>query len=353
MLRAARKPVKILLNVAVIASLLLGARLYFPLKADGAQIQLRSVMLSNNVPDETSNYNISMTIPTAGTLGSIKAEFCNNTALFIEACIAPPGFDVSHATLTAQSGETGFTISPDTTSNILILTRTSTTNAANMPISYTLSNVTNATGLSSEYIRYSTFATDDASGSETDRGSVAYALNPRFSVNTEVPPRLDFCVGVTIQGTDCTTAEGNYVNMGEFKTTNASTGQTQIVGGTNASGGYTVTIDGRTLASGNNVLPALSARTSSAPGTNQFGINLRANSNPAAGADPAGNGNGAPKSAYNVPNQFYFRPGDIIASTVGSDDYRKYTVTYLVNINRTQPAGVYSSTFTYIGLGNF
>lgn len=321
--------------------------------AHAAQVLERRLTLSNNVPSQLSVYEFSFIIPTAGMLGSLQFEFCDNTALFEIACNAPAGFDISSAALAGQSGETGFSIDASTTANRLVLTRPPAATAGNVTVTYTLQNVQNANSVSSQYARYSTYASTDASGPDTDRGSVAYALNPQFTLSTEVPPFLIMCVGLVIASVDCADVQGDYLNMGDFSTSQPSTGQTQLVIATNASNGYTVAMSGLTMTAGTQAIPALPDATASSPGSNQFGVNLRDNSNPNSGAEPSGPGSGTVVARYGQANRFAYRSGDIIASHNGVSDFRKYTVTYLVNINSSQAPGIYSSTFTYTGLGNF
>lgn len=355
MRHASSKLTNALIAVFITALLLTGAGPLFGLGAIGsaAQVLERRLTLSNNVPSQQSTYEFSFIIPTADVLGSMQFEFCDNTALFDVACSPPPGFDVSAASLDGQSGETGFSIDASTTANRLVLTRTPAATAGSVTVAYTLGNVQNANTASSQYARYSTYATADASGPATDRGSVAYALNPQFTLSTEVPPFLIVCVGLVIASIDCADVQGNYLNLGDLSTDRPTTGQSQMVIATNAANGYAMAISGQSLTSGTNGIAALADPTTSSPGNNQFGINLRNNSVPNSGSDASGPGSGAPTARYNQINRFSFRSGDIIASHNTVSDFQKYTVTYLVNISRSQPPGVYSSTFMYTGLGNF
>lgn len=333
------------------ALLLIGAG-PFAIPTSAAQLQQRGLRLSNSVPGATSNYEISMTLLTADTLGSIKVEFCSNLALLYYPCVAPAGFDVSGASVASQSGVSGFTVDPSTTANILVLSRAAAPVAPG-PAVITLSGVINQSVEGASFARYYTHATTDATGPVTDDGAVAYSLNAAFGVSAEVPPYLTLCIGVVITNNDCSVVEGNFLQMGEFRTNRASSGQSQIAITTNAESGYTLRIVGQTMTSGNNVLPAMSSPGPSRVGSSQFGINLRANTNPASGTDPVGPGVGMPTGDYGQANFFKFASGDIIASGSGYEDLRKFTVTYLVNINRNQPPGFYTSSFSYIGLGNF
>jgi hypothetical protein len=351
--QATSKIVPLLLGVFIIAPLLVGVGLFYGKNAHAASLQSRTLMLSSALPDGTARYRISFFIPTAGIIGSIKAEFCDNTALFEVSCNPPPGMDVSSATLVSQTGETGFAVDPLSNANTLILSRAPVASPGGVTVTYDVDGVHNASAVGSQYARFSTYPTNDASGADTDRGSVAYALNPDYIVSAEVPPFIVMCLGITITGTDCNTASGNYVNLGDLSPIHANSGQTQVVIGTNAGNGYSLRINGTTMNSGNNSIPPLAAPTVSAPGISQFGVNLRANTNPVAGQDPSGSGLATPAPNYNQPNYFMYQSGDVLASYSNVDDFRKYTITYLVNIARSQPPGVYSSTFTYTGIGNF
>lgn len=342
-----------LIRIFTTALLLIGVGSSLFMQVVSAQQALsRSIVLGDSNPGSTTTYKAGFIITTPGALGSILVEFCDNTPLFGVACNAPAGFDISSATLVSESGETGFNIDAATTANSLLLSRSPAVTVGG-PVEYVLGNVTNASASGTQYARISTYATSDASGPRSDEGGLAYSLNDPLFVNAEVPPHLTMCVAVFITGVDCNTIDGDYVNMGDFAVTRASTGQTQIVLSTNADNGYAITVAGNTMTSGSNILPALASPTVSIPGNSQFGINLRANSSPAAGQEPGGPGFGSPTSDYNQPNRFTYRNGDIIAGHDSVEDRRKYTVTYLVNISRNQSPGIYSSTFTYIGTGSF
>ena len=107
------------------------------------------------------------------------------------------------------------------------------------------------------------------------------------------------------------------------------------------------------MTSGNNTIAAINPASNSQVGSNQFGINLRANSLPAVGNDPEGTGTGTPQAGYSAPNQYKFQNGDNIASSPIPSDYNRLTVSYLVNVGSSQPPGVYATTVTYLGVADF
>ena len=193
----------------------------------------------------------------------------------------------------------------------------------------------------------------NASGTAVDFGGLAFAIASNLQISSYVPPYLDFCEGVTITSFNCASASGSYINFGDFNANRSSQASSQMLVATNAANGYVIQVAGTTMTSGNNIVNALTTDTSSHPGTSQFGINLRANNFPLIGADPSGPGLGYAASGYNNPDNFKFISDDVVASSPVADDYRRYTVSYLVNIPSDQPVGVYDSTLTYVCAGSF
>jgi hypothetical protein len=141
--------------------------------------------------------------------------------------------------------------------------------------------------------------------------------------------------------------------MGILSSNSANKGQSQYAVATNDPTGYNVFATGTTMTSGNNLIPSLTLPTASLPGTGQFGINLRANLIPVVGQDPVGFGTGLPSANYNIPNRYLFNDGDNISSSSLPSDYNRMTVSYLVNVPKAQPPGIYSTTLTYVATVHF
>jgi len=348
-----RKIISVTSYALIIALLLLGAGLFISQKTSAAGLGARYVKLGSPIAAASNvSYEISFTITTPGTLGSVELQFCSNSSLPEDSCDPPTGFDVSGATISTQSGVTGFSKSPASTANNFILTRTASVVSA-VQVTVRLNNVTNPASDGSYYAKIFTHASTDASDPYTDFGGLAFAINPSLSISTEVPPYLVFCIGNVIPVNDCSSAQGDYVNVGDMGPTYTSTGQTQLLAGTNAQNGYDISILGPTMTSGNNEIPVITPGGMSVAGISQFGINLRANTNPSTGQNPSGPGSGTPTVGYNQPNHYRYVSGDTIATSSNADDYRKYTVSYVINVSANQPPGVYASTFTYVCLANF
>ncbi|CAN5139847.1 hypothetical protein BH09PAT3_BH09PAT3_6880 [soil metagenome] len=322
------------------------------LEAQGNQLLYRSLKLSNNQPGATSTYAFSFQPTTLETIQIIHLEVCANDPFPGTACTAPVGFDASNAVLASQTGDIGFSISPDSTANKIVLSRAPFSSNGQQD-SYTFTNVVNPSDEGSYYVRLQTYQDSDTSGEANHYGGIAFAIENGIDVSAVVPPYLLFCAGVTVNGFNCNNVVGDYVNFGEFSSRQVSQGTTQMLAATNAIDGYTIRVTGTTLTSGNNIIPNLVGADTARPGTSHVGMNLRANSTPQGGTDVTGAGSGTPTNGYNQINFYRFNSGDVIAASPTSDDARKYTATYMVNVARGQSPGVYVSTLTYLALGSF
>lgn len=324
-----------------------------PALVQALELQNRSVQLSDYEPSAVSNYSFQFFVPTINTIGSIVFQYCTNSALLDDVCNAPPGIDVTPAAITSQSGNTGFSVNgADSSSNRLVITRAPLAGSI-IATTFAFSGITNpSVGATTIFVRISTHASTNGSGAVVDSGGVAYVTASPLNVAAYVPPYLKFCVGLSV-ATDCSSMSGDSIELGILSANQAGVGQSQFSTGTNDPSGYVIFALGTTMTSGNNIIPALASPTPSFPGNSQFGINLRANSNPASGQDPVGVGTGAPTANYGIQNQFEFNPGDVIAISSLPTDYNRMTVSYLVNIGHAQPLGVYSTTITYVATVQF
>jgi hypothetical protein len=339
----------------VVLFFVMTAPLFVSSKAGAALLQLRSVKLSDGTAGFTpTNYEFGFTTNTSGTVGSILFEVCQNYQYDpTDICTPPAGFDAAGAALSTQTGVTDFSLHANSDANTLIITRPAATPVTPQPLTYEFTGISNPTNIGSYYVRISTYPTLDASGPEIDYGNVVFVTNIDIQITTEVPPYLQFCTGITIDGYNCGTAEGNFISFGELSVVTPRVATSQMLASTNAPYGYSITLAGSTLTAGNNVIPALESGSTSVPGTSQFGLNAVFNSNPSVGIDPVGPGDTVPDVLYSTPNQFRFKNGEIIASNASTDDYRKLTVSYIVNRSRDQAPGRYVATISYICLANF
>lgn len=341
--------------VAVMATVAILSPLFIAIEHTGAaNFATRRLAVGDSLAGAVNvRYNLSFSGQSAGSIGSIRLQVCSNDPFPGTPCTPPVGFDISGVQLLSQSGMTGFSVHASTNANELVLTRVPAANNAGM-VSYELGNVKNPTNAGTYYGRLETFSSTDATGPSHDANGLAIAfVGNDLSIHTYVPPYLAFCIGNVIPAEDCSTASGNYIDLGELSPTRTATGETKMLVATNADFGYSLTVLGTTLTSGINIIPAISTPDVSRPGTSQFGINLRANTTPSSGSEPSGMGRGNPTADYNIPNKFKFASGDMLASYNDPDYYRMYTADYIVNVSKDQPAGIYVTTLTYIALATF
>lgn len=316
------------------------------------QVTSRSARPVDSAPGATTDYVVRFTYPQAVSVGSIELEFCANNPIPGDACSPIAGFDATGTTLIAQSGETGFSVDGSSTDSRVILTRVGAVVSA-FSSSYTLSNITNPSSAQSSYfLRISTYASSDATGPIIDDGGVALSTSDGFAIDAFVPPYLSFCVAQNITGLDCLTAAGNRINFGNLSDQSPVFDQNKLVITTNAAFGYSIAITGQTMTSGNNVISRISTPSVSLPGSSQFGLNLRDNTNPDIGTNPIGLSTGGPSADYNSADAYKFNSGDIVASST-LPDATSYTASYITNVSTDQAPGIYTTTLSYTAFANF
>lgn len=337
--------------------------------ADAAQITVRKLTLQAGTTDGGSKpggvvkHQFDFTLPSSSSVGSIKFEYC--TTASVTTCVTPTDLVTTSATLSDQSGAIGFTM-VNTTNGAPYITRTAS--AASGAVMYQLSDITNPSVENyTFFVRISTFASTDATGTAIDTGTVAASTATQIELTGVMPESLIFCTGATIIKTagipDCTTATPGIINFDQlFSPTDTATATSQMSASTNAVSGYSITVNGPTLTSGGNTIPSMAAPATIVRGTGQFGMNLRLNttatSTVAVGADvdsaPDGvNLKGQPTADYNSVDTFKFVSGESVAAsdnggTPGPTNAQIFTVSYIVNVAGNQASGTYVSTLTYI-----
>jgi hypothetical protein len=241
----------------------------------------------------------------------------------------------------------------NTTNGAPYITRAAASIASGTAMSFQLGAITNPSTTNQTYnVRITTYTGSDGATGATDTGNVALSTAQPIQLTGVTPEILVFCVGTSITG-NCTTAAGSSINFGDFSPVTASTGTSVMQAQTNAANGYAISVNGTTMASGVNTIPALTTQGASVAGVSQFGLNLRANTTPAVGADPSGAGSGTYTAAYGTANQFQFNSGDSVASAGAPTNANTFTSSYIVNIGGSQAAGVYTATMTYICTASF
>ena len=187
------------------------------------------------------------------------------------------------------------------------------------------------------------YKSEDSIG-ETATGKMAsktYNASTGYQATWEYPPGLSFAVNE------------NFAPLGTLTTAGAATNETTFSVSTNAVDGYAVSVAGSTLTSiSGSHINALSDPANSDPGTEQFGINLVANSTPSVGDDPDG-GIGQAASGYSDINKFKYVSGSTVATASTYSKNTDFTISYLANISNQTVAGGYSTNITLIATAQF
>ena len=144
--------------------------------------------------------------------------------------------------------------------------------------------------------------------------------------------------------------------FGSFSSTAAATATASFVVTNYTSYGYIVQVEGAPPSNGSHQIDPILTSDTSQVGTEQFGINLVANTSPSSvGSNPDNgiSGFGEIATGYDTPNQYQFNSGDTIAQAPKSSGETIYTITYLVNVEALTPGGQYSSNQTLVVVGTY
>jgi len=190
----------------------------------------------------------------------------------------------------------------------------------------------------------SNFGITDATGDIGVGNSTSSNFQVDAGSKTNADPVLAFAVNTSA------------VNFGTFSASTPSTTTATFSVMNYTSNGYTVQLVGSAPSNGSYSIGALATAELSQPGTDQFGVNLVANTLPlSVGANPDNGqfGFGSIATNYNTPNYYRYISGDIIAKSDKSSGITNYTITYLVNVAGLTPGGRYTSNQTLVVLGRY
>lgn len=367
-----------LLVFATVAS----ALQYQPANALTTQITDRSLKLvagatdGGSKPGGTVNDLFTFTVNSGGSVGSIKFEYCTTASVTACSSSAATTGDASGATLSSQTGATGFTLSSATTNTVIIARASASPITTGTVLTYQLDGIVNPSNAAATtfFVRITTFTGLDGATTEIDGGTVAASTAEQIFLSGTMPESLIFCAGGTISKTagipDCTTATSGAVTFDQlFSPTDTATASSQMAASTNANSGYAITVNGLTLYSGGTPITAMATAGPGVRGTAQFGMNLKLNttatSTVAVGAEIDSTSDGVdltgqatPASGYDVVDNFKFVSGNTVADSgqggsPGPTNSQIYTVSYIVNVPGNQPAGLYTTTLTYICTSTF
>ena len=376
------------ITFAFILAVVAVAQAVIPATTHAAQITDRSLELrtsddgltGGSTPGGTVNHLFTFTLPTSSALGSIQFQYCTTPAdVGAQTCVAPAGLDSMTSTLGSSTGVTGLSMVHGS-ANTFYLTRTpggTVTPGANTIVTALIKDVKNPTETNETFfVRISSFASFDASGTPIDLGSVAASTANPIMLSGVMPESLVFCTGATVgldvatsTVPDCGTATPGTIQFDQlFSPTDTAVAASQMAASTNAGFGYAITVNGPTLTSGSNTITNMATAGVSIRGTSQFGLNLTTNTaavapgfpGVSADASPIANSTnfkGQSATGYDTVDTFKFTTGDQVANSyagytpgvsTGATDAQIYTVSYIANVPGSQAAGTYSTTLTYV-----
>ena len=340
-LRRVKKIVEKSTSLALVALLSVLTYLALPVSVKAAELNGESTSLSDPTISKTG---VVYTL----TIGNVSNSLikCINIGFTGPAATLPTGMDITPSSIT-PSGTIGAIGSwtesnPETYAYQLTDSTGITPTAGSKTI--VLTGVGNGSVKNTTYYTTVNTYSDDTCTTPVDSNGVAtFVFTEGVLVSGTVNPTLTF----TVDSTTC--------GFGVLSATAAKTCTHTMTAASNATSGYAISyIASTTLTSGTNTITDTgSTGATSSTGTEQFGLNLMANTTPLVGADPSG-GNGAAATNYATANTFSFNSsGATVATTTIPSALTTYTVSYLANISAVTEAGLYTKTQTYNITANY
>lgn len=142
-------------------------------------------------------------------------------------------------------------------------------------------------------------------------------------------------------------------DLGELSSTRTATKTMNVKIRSYLSDGYTLQIVGSAPKYGGYTISTPSSPTASVKGTEQFAINVAANTVPSVGANPVQVPDdtisfGEVTDNYKQANMFMYNSGDVVGLSQTQSGQTDYTISMIVNVSNTTPAGHYSADFAAV-----
>jgi hypothetical protein len=186
------------------------------------------------------------------------------------------------------------------------------------------------------------------SAGETAVGNTSSAnYQAQAGFNTDRTPYIEFVVN------------NAGINLGTLTATATKTATSTFSVKAYLAHGYSVINASDPPTNNTYVMQALSIPTASAVGSEQFGINLVANTLPTSfGADPQYVPDntfsfGVVAADYSSPNMYKYVKGDSVALSTASSSATTYTVSYIFNISNITPGGTYVMDHVLVATGTY
>lgn len=196
----------------------------------------------------------------------------------------------------------------------------------------------------------SSYCSKQTAGEMAVGNASSAAFSTQAGFNTDREPYIAFSV------------TGGTTDLGVLSVGSAATATGTFAVKTYLAGGYvvqTVSDPPTNTLPNRPTLNPLSSPTASSPGTEQFGINLVANTSPTTfGANPiqVPDGTfsfGSVASGYGTPNLYKYVKGDTIAQSNKSTGETDFTISYLYNISNVTAAGEYQLNHVLVATSTY
>lgn len=186
------------------------------------------------------------------------------------------------------------------------------------------------------------YCAKSTAGDTTVGQSKSANYSAQFGSNTTDKPLLQVMTG----------GSGNH-DLGVVDSSAVATAVNSVSVRTYLMQGYAIALSGSSPSQGTHAILPMSTADISRPGTEQFGVNLVANTTPAIGVDPTiqPSGDSAVNyivGGYGTANHFKYVPGDLLVENYQQDGEIDYTLSMILNVSNTTPAGHYKGDFSAV-----
>jgi hypothetical protein len=323
--------------------------------ADAAQVTVLSDVVSNLSASAVANHTITFTSPTGLASGAtLILTFDNSTSIDASMTFADIDFRYGATDVTLAAAPSGATMGVVRTSpTVITFTNGTTVIAGGQVIVIKIGTNTTIGGVGTKQITNGPVGTTllRIGGTFNDAGAISLPIiaNSIVAISAEVLSALSFTVSsnAIYFGNLRTTGNCFAQNTNPGYVTCPTTTETEafnMTAGTNATSGYTISVQGPTLTSGANTIANLVTNTAASFGNEQFGLRMTASG-----------GTGAVDALYSAAG-FAFNgvaSPSPVASVGAPSSTTTYSVRYLANISALTKAGSYTTNHTYIATGNF
>jgi hypothetical protein len=184
------------------------------------------------------------------------------------------------------------------------------------------------------------------SGTFTDTGNITVNIltDDQVAVTATVDQSLTFSISDNTIGFGSLSASAACYAQGTAGCSASEVEAHNLIVGTNAGNGYSMTLSGNTLTAGAFTIATTSANTASTVGSEQFGLRMTATGGSGTVSVPYA-ASGFAFDSLNFPDQ--------VAAATGASANTTYSVRYIANIGSATEAGAYTATLTYVATANF